>query len=232
MYNHLLPIVGTILYLNYPKHIRINSNALFYFSVIHNFGLAIFSGYTFITLSKYLYEDRNPIGHMILLNDKIVTKYDSLIFWFYISKYYEYLDTVLLYMQNKNPIFLQKFHHVGAVICWHLTYYNKIDAIIVGTILNSGVHTIMYSYYLLTLFKIRLTSLKPLITTGQIIQLILGNLYGSIIYYPPVETWSNYYNILFFDFYILILILLFANFYYNSYIIKKRPSNYNNKDYN
>ena len=124
-------------------------------------------------------------------------------------------------MQNKNPIFLQKFHHVGAVIGWHLCYYNKVDTIVLGTILNSGVHTIMYSYYLLTLFKIRLTSLKPLITTGQIIQLILGNLYSLIIYYPPVETWSNYYVILFFDFYILILILLFANFYYNSYIIKR-----------
>jgi hypothetical protein len=221
MYIHLLPIIGTVFYLNWPKHLRIHPIALYYFSVIHNFGLAIFSGYTCFALSKYLYEDGNPIGHMILLNDKIVTKYDSLIFWFYISKYYEYLDTILLYMQNKNPIFLQKFHHVGAVICWHLTYYNKVDAIVVGTIFNSGIHTVMYSYYLLTLLKIRLTSLKPLITSGQIIQLIAGNVYGSIFYYPPIETWSNYIIILLFDLYIIVLIFLFSKFYYNSYVCDK-----------
>jgi len=124
-------------------------------------------------------------------------------------------------MQNKNPIFLQKFHHVGAVVFWHLAYYNKVDAIIVGTILNSGVHTIMYTYYLLSLFKIKLTCIKPFITTGQIVQLVVGNLYGTIYYYPPVETWWNYSTILAFDLYIYILIYLFIAFYLKTYVYKK-----------
>ena len=221
MYQHLLPIMGTCLYLNWPKNIRINSNLLYFLSILHNMGLAIFSGYTCMSLCKLMSNDTNKIGHMIYLNNTYITKYDSFIFWFYISKYYEYLDTILLYMQNKKPIFLQKFHHVGAVICWHLCYYYKVDAIIVGTILNSGVHTIMYTYYLLSLLKIRLTHLKPLITTGQLAQLISGNMY-SFVYYPPVETWKNYSIILFFNLYINVLIYLFFKFYLDNYVNKKQ----------
>ena len=222
MLQHLLPIIGTIFYLNWPKNMRINSNVLFYLSVLHNFGLAFFSGYTFTSLCNLMYNDGNQIGHMIFLNDKVVTKYDSLIFWFYISKYYEYFDTILLYMQNKNPIFLQKFHHIGAVICWHLSYYYKVDAIIIGTILNSGVHTVMYTYYMLSLFKIKLAALKPFITTGQIIQLVVGNVYSAIYYYPPTETWWNYSIILFFDVYICVLVYLFLEFYLHSYSQKNK----------
>lgn len=220
MLQHLLPIIGTIFYLKWPKNIRINSNVLFYLSVLHNFGLALFSGYTFTSLCRLMYNDGNKIGHMVYLNDNFVTKYDGLIFWFYISKYYEYFDTILLYMQNKNPIFLQKFHHIGAVICWHLSYYYKVDAIIIGTIFNSGVHTVMYTYYLLSLFKIKLTALKPFITSGQIIQLVVGNVYSAIYYYPPIETWWNYYIILFFDVYICVLVYLFLEFYRKSYVKK------------
>jgi len=219
-YQHIFPIIGTFFYLNWPKNIRINPILLFYASVLHNLGLAFFSGYTFLSLCRLLYNDGNTVGHMIYLNDTYVTKYDNLIFWFYISKYYEYFDTILLYMQNKKPIFLQKFHHIGAVICWHLCYYYKVDAIIIGTILNSGVHTVMYTYYYFTLFKIKFTALKPFITIGQIIQLVVGNVYSAIYYYPPIETWWNYSIILFFDVYICILVYLFLEFYFYSYIQK------------
>lgn len=221
MYHHLLPVIGTCVYLNFPKHIRIDSNILHGFSVFHNIFLAVFSGYTCASLIALLYQDGLQYGHMIYLNDTFQTKYDSIIFWFYISKYYEYLDTILLYLQNKNPIFLQKFHHVGAVISWHLCYYYKVDAMVVGSLLNSGVHTVMYSYYLLSLFKIRLTSIKPLITTGQILQLIGGNVYSAVYYYPPVETIWNYSIIVSIDVYIAVLIYLFGQFYWNNYIVKK-----------
>ena len=221
MYHHLAPIIGTLFYLNWPKTLKMNSKILWWFSIVHNMCLASFSFYTCASLSNLLYNDGIQSGHMIYLRDSYTTKYDSLIYWFYISKYYEYFDTILLYMQNKKPIFLQKFHHVGAVICWHLCYYHKVDAIIIGSILNSGVHTVMYSYYLLSLFKIRIAYIKPIITTGQLLQLIGGNVYSSIYYYPPVETWKNYSIILLFNGYIAVLIYLFGQFFRKNYLDKK-----------
>jgi len=222
MYQHLLPIIGTYFYVNWPKHIRINSTLLYFLSIFHNTALAVFSGYTCMSLTRLLYNDGNQFGHMIYLNNTYVTKYDNLIFWFYISKYYEYFDTILLYMQNKKPIFLQKYHHIGAVICWHLCYFYKVDAIIIGSTLNSGIHTIMYTYYLLSLFKIRLSYLKPFITTGQIVQLIFGNIYSIVYYYPPVEKWWNYSIIIFSNLYIVVLVYLFFQFYIDNYVNKKQ----------
>jgi len=222
MYQHLLPIIGTYFYVNWPKSIRINSTLLYFLSIIHNTGLAVFSGYTCLSLTKLLYNDGIQFGHMIYLNDTYVTKYDGLIFWFYISKYYEYLDTILLYMQNKKPIFLQKYHHMGAVICWHLCYFYKVDAVIIGSLLNSGIHTIMYTYYLLSLLKIKLTYLKPFITSGQILQLVCGNIYSIACYYPPVEKMWNYSIIIFTNVYVFILTYLFYQFYLENYINKKQ----------
>jgi hypothetical protein len=78
----------------------------------------------------------------------------------------------------------------------------------------------MYTYYYFTLFKIKFTALKPFITIGQIIQLVVGNVYSAIYYYPPIETWWNYSIILFFDVYICVLVYLFLEFYFYSYIQK------------
>jgi hypothetical protein len=58
------------------------------------------------------------------------------------------MDTFLLYLHGKTPIFLQKYHHIGAVISWHLVYVYKVDAIWLPSLANSFVHTVMYSYYL------------------------------------------------------------------------------------
>jgi hypothetical protein len=39
---------------------------------------------------------------------------------FYISKYYEFLDTWVLVMKGKAPSFLQIYHHVGCIFCSRL----------------------------------------------------------------------------------------------------------------
>ena len=35
---------------------------------------------------------------------------------FYFSKYYEYLDTWLVRAKGRQPIYLQKYHHIGAAM--------------------------------------------------------------------------------------------------------------------
>jgi hypothetical protein len=214
--NHIGPIIGTLCYLLYPINLRINQTLLYNISIIHNVLLMSFSAWTFISLLNILYKYGIVFESNYYFKDLFFNK---IIYYFYLSKYYEYIDTFLLYLNDKKPIFLQKFHHVGAVIVWYLAYNYKVDAIWLGTISNSFIHTIMYSYYLGSLLKIKnIKFIKQYITTLQLIQLIVPSLIDLYFYRPPIETVFNYYIINIFVLYVTILIILFGVFYYKNYI--------------
>jgi hypothetical protein len=225
---HFFPIVGTIVYIKISSFLKTFfstvdkkkfETSLYYFSLVHNAGLAGFSFFTCKELGTIVYRQGIMAGNNIYMSDPYVK---SLIFWFYISKYYEYFDTFLLYVKGKDPIFLQKYHHIGAVICWHLSYVYDVDMVIFGTILNAGVHTIMYSYYLSTLFKVNIRGLRMYITTMQIAQLTAGLFTGTYYFFPPVETYRNYAVILVFDAYIAGLLYLFGKFMVENYFSQKK----------
>ena len=216
---HLTPLIAIIGYLAYPKNLRINPVALYRLSVAHNAFLVIYSAWTFASLSRILYNDGIVFQSNYYFQNK---EFDTIIYLFYLSKYYEFIDTFLLYLNGKTPIFLQKYHHIGAVISWHLMYQHKVDMVWMATLLNSGVHTVMYSYYLGCLLKIKQVRIvKKYITTMQLCQFFV--LYSNFyLYRPPIETWFNYYIITFFATYGLGIIWLFGKFYYDSYVVKER----------
>jgi len=222
MHAAIYPILGTFVYLYFICPINTTIKNIKTFSIFHNLFLATFSLYIFVSLCSILREQGLHYQANYYLKQDITTACDKLIYYFYLSKYYEYLDTFILKAQGKNTSFLQTFHHCGAVICWYLGYYYKVDAIVIATFLNSGIHTLMYTYYLLTSLKFRVGFVKPLITSSQILQLLVGNLSSLYYYYPPVESDFNYCIVIFMNVYVFILIALFCNFYYHSYIKAKR----------
>jgi hypothetical protein len=191
-----------------------NINTIYCLSLIHNIILIMFSGYTFVTLFNFIY------SHGIVFETGYYFNYqafDDIIYYFYISKYYEFIDILLVYIQNKNPLFLQKYHHVGAVICWYLCYSYKIDGIWIATLLNSFVHTIMYSYYLCCQLKINyVRRFKQSITTLQLCQLTPQPL-CLWLYYN--EKQFNYNILVFFTAYTIGLVIMFFNFYYKNYSV-------------
>jgi hypothetical protein len=214
--NHIVPVIGTIFYLSYPKSFRIDPNLLFFVSIMHNFALIIFSGWTCVSLLHVIFE------YGMVFEGNYYFKFahfDKIIFYFYLSKYYEYVDTFILYLNNKQPCFLQKYHHIGAVICWHLGYYYKVDGMIIASLFNSFVHTLMYSYYFVSLFKIKvIQSIKPYVTALQLIQLMqlpIG------LYFYRNENKINRMIIVVFSCYVTFLIGLFGNFYWVNYIKNK-----------
>jgi len=215
---HVLPFVAIIGYIYYPKNFRINPILLHKLSIIHNSCLVVFSGATFISLAQILYNKGIVFQSNYYFQD---TYFDKIIYYFYLSKYYEFFDTFLLYLNNKTPIFLQKYHHIGAVICWHLSYVYKVDAIWIGTTANAFVHTIMYSYYLSCLLKIKsIRVIKQYITSLQLIQLIVPACLDLYYYLPPTETRFKYSIIQIFCTYVSGLVYLFMKFYYKNYIKK------------
>jgi len=215
--NHIIPLLGITGYLLYPKDIRIDPAILYSLSILHNGFLVSFSACIFLELSKIIYNDGIVFQSNYYFQNPV---FDRIIYLFYISKYYEFFDTFLLYLNGKTPIFLQKYHHIGAVISWHLMYTYKVDMVWMASLLNSFVHTIMYSYYLGCLLKIdQVRVVKKYITSLQLTQFLA--LYSNFYFYrPPIETWFNYYIITFFAAYGVGVVGLFGKFYYDTYNIK------------
>ena len=217
--SHFTPLIAIGGYLAYPKELRINPSLLYFLSVAHNGLLVAFSAWTFVSLSQILYNDGIVFQHNYYFQNP---HFDKVIYLFYISKYYEFFDTFLLYLNGKSPIFLQKYHHIGAVVCWHLHYHYKVDCVWIPSIANSFVHTIMYSYYLGCLLKInQVRFIKKYITSLQLAQLFIPNFICLYYYIPPVETIFNYNLIKIFVGYVSVLVVLFSQFYYTNYIKNK-----------
>jgi hypothetical protein len=201
------PLAGTFLYLSYPWNGRT-------FIISHNLALHLYSVWTFCSLTYRVWQLGLVFNHTYYMGDPQI---ERLIFYFYLSKYYEYLDTFILYAKGKQPIFLQKYHHVGAVICWHLAWSYKVDAVVMASISNSLIHSIMYLYYLLTFLKVNTRPVKQLITSSQIIQFFMG---FSSFFWFPVETFENKVVITLFLMYNTGLIVLFSQFMYKTYYLK------------
>lgn len=208
----IIPTVSSVFYLSFPNVMTNNIKSIlsnYYFVALHNAGLTLFSAYVFQGLLKIYMKEPIVFTHNHYYQDADFSYYTWI---FYMSKYYEFLDTFIIYSKGRKPIFLQTFHHLGAVWMWHMCYYNKVDAIGIGSLFNSGVHTIMYLYYLLNHFKFNLSSIKKYITYIQITQLLSANLSSLILYYPPTETLANYMIIFVSNMYIITLVYLFVNF--------------------
>ncbi|KAE8334506.1 hypothetical protein BDV24DRAFT_156800 [Aspergillus arachidicola] len=112
---------------------------------------------------------------------------------FYMSKYYEIMDTVLLLVKGKRVSFLQIYHHAGVIICtWVGTIYRTPQAV-VGVSFNTGIHTLMYLYYSFTTLRIKVpVFIKRTLTRLQIAQFVLGGvsswLYVFISYDSPMDV--------------------------------------------
>ena len=105
---HITPLLAIAGYLAYPKQLRIQPSLLYILSVFHNALLVAFSAWTFISLSHILYNDGIVFQSNYYFQN---THFDTVIRLFYISKYYEFFDTFLLYLNGKSPIFLQKYQN-------------------------------------------------------------------------------------------------------------------------
>mmetsp|Transcript_23390 Transcript_23390/g.44006 ORF Transcript_23390/g.44006 Transcript_23390/m.44006 type:complete len:253 (+) Transcript_23390:27-785(+) len=97
-----------------------------------------------------------------------------LYFWsyvYYMSKYYEMLDTVLVLLQKSRvPHFkLQVYHHAAVVPMAWLWCENQQTLQWGGLLFNTLVHVVMYHYYAMKILKLP-TPWKRYITKLQIVQ--------------------------------------------------------------
>ncbi len=143
-------------------------------------------------------------------------------FWcalFYISKYYELLDTLFILLLKRPLLVLHVWHHTSiAVLC--LVFMRSGYAFFwSGVAINAGIHTFMYWYY----FRSALGSAPKwakLMTTGQIVQFVWGiSSFWGFFYFckdsdrtePAMQAWWLNQGIL------ISYLALFLRFFFGKY---------------
>jgi len=217
------------------------------FVFLHNILLCIYSLWTFILSWKIQIESTQKRGVFQTYCDHDEISWDQgmgyLMWLFYISKYYEYMDTLILIIKGKNPSFLQEYHHVGIVISIWALVVTRTGVGYWMMLINSGVHTVMYAYYATTVYPMTrglLSIVKKYITMMQISQFViavtglsfpimLASFMGIYIgrteeeYLKVCTNSYQRYSIFYTYFYLCPLIILFLSFYYTTYAPTDKP---------
>lgn len=92
---------------------------------------------------------------------------------------------------------------------------------IIVAVINTGVHVVMYTYYLLSSLestKNLITPIKPLITSMQLIQFLIL-MSQCFVHFNPSCNGSKFFVLLFPNF--IFLIYLFGKFFIETYLKKK-----------
>ncbi|KAI5186831.1 hypothetical protein NEHOM01_1732 [Nematocida homosporus] len=192
----------------------------------HNLFMSVFSLVVFLHTFPVIWRgfwNRSFHDFVLDADKQLWGELANWIWVFYISKYYEIVDTAIIFAGGKKCTFLQMYHHAGAIVaCWLISLSESYSAWI-WVVLNSFIHSLMYLYYAATVVGIR-PPFKRVITCLQIGQFLTGFGFGFIyIFYPgtfskdyPLRLYQHSaigFNIV----YVAILTALFIRFERETY---------------
>jgi elongation of very long chain fatty acids protein 4 len=141
-----------------------------------------------------------------------------LLWLFYVSKVFDFADTVFIILGKKwNQLsFLHVYHHVTIFLVYWLNLNAGYDGdIFLTVILNGAIHTVMYTYYFLSMHTKDIWW-KKYLTLFQIIQFLTMNAQAVYLLCVDCKGFSPQITKLYLG-YILSLLVLFLNFYFKSY---------------
>lgn len=95
-----------------------------------------------------------------------------MVYWlylFYVSKFWELIDTVIIVLRGRPLTLLHVWHHTS--VMFEMYSWLEFDMVlgVYGMLFNTLVHTFMYSYYCAALLKVRVPW-KQALTSLQIVQ--------------------------------------------------------------
>lgn len=237
--NPFIPFLTVLFYLFFSKIIFINIKDYFQLksrgiiiqtiTIIHSIILAIYSGWTWYNTWKIFIPYLLKHGFFITfcdVNNELWVNQD-VSYWmthFYISKIYEFIDTWIILLKGREPMFLQVYHHAGVVIAmWGLVMTQCTGGSIL-ILLNSFIHTLMYTYYTFAALGYH-TPLKHYLTELQLLQFVVGILSTGLLYFKEnCLNEGQVISLAFVQIYAVGLIYLFTQFYIQSYLKKKEKN--------
>ncbi|KAF9110663.1 hypothetical protein BGX27_006036 [Mortierella sp. AM989] len=199
-----------------------SGSAMTAFVFVHNLILCIYSGITFYhTFPALVNSFRTHSLYDAYCDTDRSFWNNSLGYWgyiFYLSKFYEVIDTIIIILKGRRSSLLQTYHHAGAMITMWTGIRYQATAIWIFVIFNSFIHSIMYCYYACTSIGLHPPG-KKYLTTMQITQFLLGTTIAFSYYFVPgcirgrggqLSFWTNMG-------YIFPLIYLFVDFAIRTY---------------
>ncbi|KAI8326036.1 hypothetical protein GQ54DRAFT_323592 [Martensiomyces pterosporus] len=195
------------------------------FVVLHNLGLAAFSywcatNYTTAFAKTVRHEglrDAYCDANHTIWNDMFKFNY-----LFYLSKYYELIDTFIILAKGRKATFLQTYHHAGAITTMWVGCYFGSPQLIFYVVENSIIHTLMYTYFALTALGLSPPG-KKYLTHLQIFQFLIGLVFIALYITLPGCLTPLQRNLLFVMLsYLIPLIYLFVDFSVKTYGKKRK----------
>ncbi|EEQ41118.1 putative fatty acid elongation protein [Clavispora lusitaniae] len=224
------------------------------FVLLHNIFLCVYSVWTFFAMlnsfGRTMEKIRNEIPSVSSLSTFVHAVCDAergvfehlpkehnltlIGWWFYMSKFYEVIDTIVILLKGRPSSLLQSYHHAGAMMCMWSGIRFQSPPIWIFVVFNSFIHSLMYFYFTLACLRIRVPLIvKRVLTSMQITQFVVGGslaiVHAFVWYVDPKDTsFRNcipssdqalplVINVL----YLTPLTALFAAFYIESYIKRK-----------
>ncbi|KYN44778.1 Elongation of very long chain fatty acids protein 7 [Trachymyrmex septentrionalis] len=144
---------------------------------------------------------------------------------YFMIKLIDLIDTIFFVLRKKQDqiTFLHLYHHIGILVgAWSAVKWLPGGHIGFLGIINTFVHIIMYTHYLLAAMKIDTSLWKKHITQLQLVQFFLITLHFLQL------TWVENCGFPLWPIYVMVpqnlfMIILFGDFYYKAYI-KKKPA--------
>ncbi|CAG7733460.1 unnamed protein product [Allacma fusca] len=155
----------------------------------------------------------------------------SQVFWEFIgtwSKVVELGDTFFVILRKQPLILLHWYHHASVLVYTWFSIDANDPAHRWYMAMNTGIHSLMYNYYALRAMGINVPRKFALcLTTAQILQMLMGfyvNLYSvfakQIGWDCPRRNSNIVFALLMYGSYLV----LFVNFFYNSYLTPKKQN--------
>ncbi|KAJ1435001.1 ELO family [Sesbania bispinosa] len=191
-------------------------------SALHNISLLLLSfimalGCLLSTISHA------PDLHWVICFPPNTRPTGPIFFWayiFYLSKIYEFMDTLLIILSNsiQRLTFLHVYHHSTVVIMCYIWLQTSQTLFPVVLVTNASVHVLMYAYYLSCALGVR-PKWKKVVTNCQIMQFYSSFfVLGVMLFYHFTGSgcsgvWGWAFNVVFH----VSLLLLFLDFHKKNY---------------
>ncbi|XP_008335814.1 elongation of very long chain fatty acids protein 6-like [Cynoglossus semilaevis] len=192
--------------------------------VLWSLSLAIFSIIGAVRTGLYMLHVLTNSGFRQSVCDSSFYSAPITKFWAYafvLSKAPELGDTVFIILRKQRLIFLHWYHHITVLL---YSWYSYKDQVAGGgwfMTMNYAVHSLMYTYYAARAAGLRVPRpFAMIITATQILQMVMGLTVLGLVYFwiNEVQCPSNMDNITWGSIMYLSYLILFAMFFYDSYL--------------
>ena len=203
-----------------------------YSLIFYNMFITLLNGWMALELCWCAYKrGYNLVCQLVdVSNDEYELRIANVVWWYYVSKCMEFMDTFFFIMRKKeNQLsFLHIYHH-STMFCvwWAGTRFVPGGSVLTAVMVNCFVHVLMYSYYALAALGPKVQRYlwwKKYLTMIQLAQFLAGVTVGIhlIVSGCQFTRWMQYVFVC----YALSFLFLFSDFYKNAYMLRgdgRRP---------